>query len=448
MNEMLEVTEETESAKLKHWKKTIFISIPIIVIAILVLALFHGDDFKVRKLKKIFPEMNIDKIICSEPLTNSEIPNSVEYVLFHVNTDEGGVYYCSCPVDFKNEINYGSTIANPFYSLCAYIWTQSDEETNKKLFYEMKKSVDEGGVDYFNDMKNSSNFLRKISGVDGIIPTDEARNIMTASLGLLYGDDTVNELSQKEDYKILFEYKNAYPKVITYKTTEKKYNWSRYPEESLSLMDRQTISSLTAVLGPAYTSETRWRLSVIDEETMHLEDFDKYCSSLESVKSTYEAYETGDAEDDKYVGEWKDGVRSGQGTMNYADGDKYEGEWANNKRNGQGTYYYTDGDRYEGEWKDGKRNGYGTYYYDNGDKYEGEWVNNKKNGQGIMNSADGYKYEGGWKDGKMNGQGTFYNTDGGKFVGEFKDGEPNGQGTLYYADGTTESGHWDGSVKK
>ena len=45
---------------------------------------------------------------------------------------------------------------------------------------------------------------------------------------------------------------------------------------------------------------------------------------------------------------------SGQGTFTYANEDKYVGEWKNNERNGQGTYTKADGDKYVGEYKDGK----------------------------------------------------------------------------------------------
>ena len=40
----------------------------------------------------------------------------------------------------------------------------------------------------------------------------------------------------------------------------------------------------------------------------------------------------------KYVGEWKDGKRHGQGTATFANGDSYVGEWKDDKYHGQGTY--------------------------------------------------------------------------------------------------------------
>ena len=62
----------------------------------------------------------------------------------------------------------------------------------------------------------------------------------------------------------------------------------------------------------------------------------------------------------KYVGEWKDGMRNGQGIETFADGYKYVGQQKNGKRHGQGTEIFADGYKYVGEFKNGKRHGRGT----------------------------------------------------------------------------------------
>ena len=58
----------------------------------------------------------------------------------------------------------------------------------------------------------------------------------------------------------------------------------------------------------------------------------------------------------KYMGEWKDGKKHGQGTFTYGkgkwEGDKYEGEFKDGYRNGQGTYTSQDGTKGKGEFKD------------------------------------------------------------------------------------------------
>jgi hypothetical protein len=69
----------------------------------------------------------------------------------------------------------------------------------------------------------------------------------------------------------------------------------------------------------------------------------------------------------KYIGEFKDGKRHGQGTYVEAivtgtifprqsyKGGKYTGEWKDGYRHGQGTYESIDGIKYTGEFKEGKR---------------------------------------------------------------------------------------------
>ncbi len=59
--------------------------------------------------------------------------------------------------------------------------------------------------------------------------------------------------------------------------------------------------------------------------------------------------------------------------MTSTDGDKYVGEWKDGKRHGEGTYTWSDGDKYVGEYKDGK-SWNGTDYDKNGNIL-GKWVN-------------------------------------------------------------------------
>ena len=77
----------------------------------------------------------------------------------------------------------------------------------------------------------------------------------------------------------------------------------------------------------------------------------------------------------KYVGEWKDDRKHGQGTFTWVDGDKYVGEWKDDGMNGQGTYTWSDGAKYVGEFKDGKKHGQGTYTFANGNTDKGYYMN-------------------------------------------------------------------------
>jgi len=123
-----------------------------------------------------------------------------------------------------------------------------------------------------------------------------------------------------------------------------------------------------------------------------------------------------------------------------------------------GIQNYPDGSKYVGEWKDGKKHGQGTFTHSDGLVEQGRWESNRflaakktptKRGtlppcpeQGVWNNCvgtftypDGGQYVGEWKDDKMHGKGTFNYTDGSKYVGEWKDSIRYGKGTLYYAHG-------------
>ena len=77
-----------------------------------------------------------------------------------------------------------------------------------------------------------------------------------------------------------------------------------------------------------------------------------------------------------YQGQVKDGKPDGLGIMIDNFGGRYVGEWKNGKRNGQGTSTTSSiGYKYVGEWKNGKHWN-GTRYY-NGGKIIYKYVNGK-----------------------------------------------------------------------
>ena len=88
---------------------------------------------------------------------------------------------------------------------------------------------------------------------------------------------------------------------------------------------------------------------------------------LREVNDKWGWFEDGNKDKDaKYIGEFKDGEKHGQGTSTYPVGDKYVGEYKDGKEHGQGTYTFPDGRKYVGEWKNKEKwNGLG--YDKNGD---------------------------------------------------------------------------------
>jgi hypothetical protein len=105
----------------------------------------------------------------------------------------------------------------------------------------------------------------------------------------------------------------------------------------------------------------------------------------------------------KYVGEWKDGEKHGNGTHHYRNGDVYIGPWVKGKRHGtNGRYIYHNKNpeedisvEYRGDWEDDKKHGQGVMIFTNGDRYEGRWVKgNMEAEEATYTSADRSKYVG------------------------------------------------------
>jgi len=144
----------------------------------------------------------------------------------------------------------------------------------------------------------------------------------------------------------------------------------------------------------------------------------------------------------RYVGEFREGIRSGRGLMTFPDGTKYLGDWQNDKPHGQGTLSSVSKFEYAGEFADGVREGRGTLETVDGKKYTGEWQNDVPHGQGKISYPDGGSFVGQFENGRRNGQGEAIYSDGTKYVGHWKDGLPNGLGTKIYADGEKYSGEF------
>jgi hypothetical protein len=81
----------------------------------------------------------------------------------------------------------------------------------------------------------------------------------------------------------------------------------------------------------------------------------------------------------EYRGEFKAGMKHGQGTKVWPNGDRYEGAFADDRREGVGTYTWGRGawagDRYEGAYRADRRHGFGVYRWTSGDVYAGPWEN-------------------------------------------------------------------------
>ena len=114
--------------------------------------------------------------------------------------------------------------------------------------------------------------------------------------------------------------------------------------------------------------------------------------------------------DTVYIGEADYIIRTGRGGMIFKnDGIIYIGYWDNGRQFKKGKLFdFNNNLIYDGEYKKGLKDGNGVYYYSNGEKYEGKFCEGVREGKGIFYWKDGTKWEGYFKNDEMNGEGIFY----------------------------------------
>ena len=132
------------------------------------------------------------------------------------------------------------------------------------------------------------------------------------------------------------------------------------------------------------------------------------------------------------MGEFRDGMMSGQGVLTYKEGFNgakavYTGHFRANKRDGQGQIV----------WGNAKTGSNGEIQ---GEYFVGLWSNDQKV-KGVITMLDGTQYDGDWLNDNMHGQGrlTFKPEKKGEqgvvYEGTFVDGVQNVEGKLHYPNG-------------
>ena len=142
----------------------------------------------------------------------------------------------------------------------------------------------------------------------------------------------------------------------------------------------------------------------------------------------------------KYQGEFKDGLKQGQGTYEWDSGLRYEGEFEADRPNGKGKFMFPNGDVYEGDVKAGVVSGRGVYVTKGGDRIEGSFADGRANGSGIYRFASGDRYEGEMVAGEPRGKGRYYTRTGDRIEGQFAGGRAQGTGTYFFANGDRYEG--------
>ena len=143
-------------------------------------------------------------------------------------------------------------------------------------------------------------------------------------------------------------------------------------------------------------------------------------------------------------GTFDNGKPIGHARHTFADGSGYDADYESSGAIKDNILTYDDG-TYKGSLKSQVPHGKGTYTYSNGDVYDGEFANGKKNGHGRKTWASGDVYDGGWNNDQRSGEGTLTKTNHLTYKGAWKDNMPEGQGKMVYPNGTVYDGNWVGN---
>ncbi|XP_065164846.1 alsin isoform X2 [Atheta coriaria] len=97
-----------------------------------------------------------------------------------------------------------------------------------------------------------------------------------------------------------------------------------------------------------------------------------------------------------YIGDWLFGNKSGYGVMDEITiGEKYLGNWSDNKKHGNGTIVTSDGIYYEGVFNQDVLMGHGIMILDDGTHYEGDFKGTGVlSGKGVLTLKSGHILEG------------------------------------------------------
>jgi hypothetical protein len=128
------------------------------------------------------------------------------------------------------------------------------------------------------------------------------------------------------------------------------------------------------------------------------------------------------------IGEFVEGVLTGDATIHFPNGNRYQGQVRNSQPAGNGTMFFENGNVSTGLWQtevDGileetvLQDGYVEMHFSDGSRYVGNFANGAYNGRGTYHWATGESLNVEWVDGRVDGYGIHRKADGSREAGRF-----------------------------
>ncbi len=242
-----------------------------------------GNGLSNRKLQKILKDngynyefAKVEKILdLNNNVKGLDNNGSNKLVLISYNGN-----YTFAVINTKtNKLNVPIFGYIPLNAVKQEILFNMGKDINIKDISIMKKYIEKYGINAFEDKEYAEEYLREITGINGIIPTATAQNIISNSTMKIFSN-----IKSNDEVTVLFEEDSAVPMYYAMQSSEMVYNWSSlWPEYQYEFvkasLDRNTLSRIAAMYGPPYTAKPVW--TVVNSDLKEVGTF----NSLKSAKA-------------------------------------------------------------------------------------------------------------------------------------------------------------------
>lgn len=241
-----------------------------------------GNGLSNRKLQKLLREngynydsAKVETVLALDNNINGLDDNGSNKLVLINNTG----YYGLAVINIEtNKVTIPTFGYIPLNVVQQEIWDMG-KDVNIKNASILKKYIEQYGINGLENKEYAEEYLREITGTDGIIQTETAQNIISNSTMSIF-----QNIKSPDEVTVLFEENSAVPLYYTMQSSEMVYNWSSlWPEYQYEFvkasLDRNTLSRIAAMYGPPYIAKTVW--AVVDSDLKEVGTF----NSLGSAKA-------------------------------------------------------------------------------------------------------------------------------------------------------------------
>lgn len=193
----------------------------------------------------------------AKTITETELGESEKTVLFSAKETENAklAYYIAIVNTKSDDLSPVNITYEPLQFLQKEISANRPQSMNMEYYTKVTERLSNNN-EYFNNEENNIQFLRDITGINGIISTDTAQSaITTIAKEEFAGNDA-------EDFLIIFEEDNANPIQYAVKDVDSVYSWDWLPESQyltfISSSNKDELEKAEDEYGPAYSDESVW----------------------------------------------------------------------------------------------------------------------------------------------------------------------------------------------